>query len=568
MPVSSLASPRAILAFLGCVGACGAGLAAQGQTQPSPAGPSNTAPANTAPLTTAVTTTAPTTPALSPSADLERRLATLEAQLRDRHELFKELNQFFWLVTAMGTLGSILAFLALFRDSFAKRERALAKHDVQFTTAAAQYSDRAALAQIQNLENVSGLIRFVHDAFEIQGKQKEALENLRTQQEANFAAQIDKLTKALNAETQRETERTRDANAKYLQVVGMMETFERTQALEWPTLPPHLLRLADHARVALQNIPRDLLDVIVAGRTNEHASMLQRLGVAAYYDFYQIGIALELLGEAERLFEVTPDLAFSKARAYTQHFLAIIEKNWCLKGDSIGASLDRSAGRLREAVAILGKDEDHFLTPVTLAEVLSYRGDNAWEEADEHLRAVCTRAAVKGLPKLDANQVSLYVRALLLQGNIEFRRSAARTTAAPPLAARTKYEEASAVRREGSNSKANPFSLLSIARTMEPPDTPVSVEAGDNRDAWRRGLDALNRSEAIRKHEMTQRVTAIAWGILAASRLGDRAEELRYRDEFAASGADKNIAGRFPLCFSPFGMTIVPYEELKKDLQA
>ena len=87
---------------------------------------------------------------------------------------------------------------------------------------------------------------------------KQALENLRTQQEANFAAQIDKLTKALNADTLRETERTRDANAKYSQGVGMMETFERTQALEWPTLPLHLLRLADHARVALPNIPRDL----------------------------------------------------------------------------------------------------------------------------------------------------------------------------------------------------------------------------------------------------------------------------------------------------------------------
>ena len=115
------------------------------------------------------------------------------------------------------------------------------------------------------------------DAFKIQEQPKQALENLRTQQEANFAAQIDKLTKALNADTLRETERTRDANAKYSQVVGMMETFERTQALEWPTLPLHLLRLADHARVALPNIPRDLLDGIVAGRTNEHASTLQRL---------------------------------------------------------------------------------------------------------------------------------------------------------------------------------------------------------------------------------------------------------------------------------------------------
>jgi hypothetical protein len=93
-----------------------------------------------------------------------------------------------------------------------------------------------------------------------------------------------------------------------------------------------------------------------------------------------------------------------------------------------------------------------------------------------------------------------------------------------------------------------------------------SLAGGTAAELWKRGFDALNQSTVLRKQETTQRVTAIAWAILAANRLGERDREALYREEFGRSGADQTIAGRFPLYFSPFTMKVVPFENLETDL--
>jgi len=501
-------------------------------------------------------------------AELRGRLQALEQQMKDRNELFHELNQFFWLITGLAAVGSVLTFLALFRERFSERDKTLAKNEMKFSNAMAEHTEQAAQAQIQNLVHVSGLIKFVHDAFDLQEKQKQALDELRQKQEAGFTDQIAQLTQALKAEQQREEarkrredDRKRDAIAKYDHVVEMMGTLESIQALEWPTLPTHLLRLAENARLELETIDRDLLKGLIEAKPNEHASMLQRMGVAAYYDFYQIGIALDLLGAAERLFDTSiADETFNKARAYTQHFLAIIEKNWCLKGNSIGSNLDKAAQRLRKAIAVLGDEPGHFLTPVTLAEVLSYRGEAERGAACEVLNGIFDRVERIQVAHLDGNQSALHTRALLLRGNIEFHIAAAMTPSEVPSGSRVWYDKAAVT---GSK---NPYVILSLARASEPFLPSTGKTAADNVGLWTKGFDALTRSDVLRKQEMTQRVTALAWAILCASRIGAREEEARYRAELASARAAKIISGRFPLYFSPLRMTIVPYETLVKDL--
>ena len=268
-----------------------------------------------------------------------------------------------------------------------------------------------------------------------------------------------------------------------------------------------------------------------------------------------------ILAEAERLFEKAPTAMFSKVRAYTQHFIAIIEKNWRITGDSIASNLDRAAKRLRDAVNILGSDPDHFLTPVTLAEVLSYCGEKAWPEAEEYLEAVVKKAQRKGLKNLDKNQTALYTRALLLRGNIEFCRAATKVPSGAAPLAREQYETAA------NTGAKNPYALLSQALATELGATPeASARAEETAVLWKDGLKSLIESGALRKRETTQRVTGIAWAIVAANRSGEHGEEARYREEFTRSGANKNIGDRSPLYFSPFKMTVVNFQDLERDL--
>ena len=478
-------------------------------------------------------------------ADLAVRLQALEQQTKDRSELFHQLNQFFWLITALAGVGSVMTFLALFRDSFSKRDRAQARNDVRFIQEIGKHTEEAAKAQIENLTHVSGLIKFVHDAFSLQAEQKTMLDNLRKEQEEGFKSQIALLKDALDADKRREEERNTDARSKYAAVKAAMSTFERIQALEWPTVPSFVLNIAENARLRMENIDRPLLKNLIAEQPTLHASLLQRMGVAAYYDSYQIQTALDLLREAEELFNANSDDPGSrKARAYTQHFLAIIEKNWCQTGDTVNANLTRAATRLRSAVAILSDDPDHFLTPVTLAEVLSYGPSDGWDEACKLLDDRIGLVKQKGSTTLDRNQRALYARALLLRGNIAFRRRSAQEEMVQS------YMEAAA--------NDNPYGLLSVAS--------VSRET-KSADLWREGLESLEKSGALGKQEVTQRVTAIAWAILACDKLGEHERVASLSIDLSRSGADKTIAGLDPVYFSPLQKTVVRFRHLLKDLQ-
>lgn len=531
-------------------------------------------------LTLAIATSAPgqptleapalTRPAASPPSpeldEIRRKLEAVELQLKDRNELFTQLDKFFWLVTALSGVGALLTIWTIFRETFGKRERTLARNEMKHSEEMGKHAEKAALAHVSTLENFSGLIQFVHDAFDLQNKQKEALDKLRDQQESDFNTAVKKLRdefvplhEAVKAASQREENRKQEATAKYAHVVGLMTTFEGTQALEWPTQQSFVFKMADTARIEMAAIPPDLLKELIASRPNEHAAMLQRMGVAAYYDEYQIDTAMTFLGDAERLFEVSHDDGkFNKVRAYTQHFLALIEKNWCLEGNGVGPNLADAANRLRKAVEILGSDPDHFLTPVTLAEVLSYcDGEHAWKEACSHLDAIIAKHNQATAP-LNKNQIALYTRALLLRGNIELRRAIAKGTFKSNPVARKWYK------RAADTTARNPYALLSLARSLEPFPLP---NASSNKDDWQEGLDALIKSDALVKPEMTQRVTAIVWAIIAASRINDDGKVTQFRGELIKCGANRTFAGRIPLFFSPFNMTVMSFDDLSKSLE-
>lgn len=185
-----------------------------------------------------------------------------------------------------------------------------------------------------------------------------------------------------------------------------------------------------------------------------------------------------------------------------------------------------------------------FLTPLTLAEVLSYT------ERERHLAQEKLEVLIKefGLVQnLDGNQQALQQRAYLILGNLEFldRRYDE---------ARGRYDDVLKINEH------NAYAILSKAQVaaINNPENKIGL--------YQQGLTALEKTGAINKHEITGRVLALAWAIIAAHEIGDHREE-KYWNEFEKDSKDiRKVADREPMFFCPIAKTLVKFEELRKTL--
>ncbi|HEY3915965.1 MAG TPA: hypothetical protein VGN61_15865, partial [Verrucomicrobiae bacterium] len=87
---------------------------------------------------------------------------------------------------------------------------------------------------------------------------------------------------------------------------------------------------------------------------------------------------------------------------------------------------------------------------------------------------------------------------------------------------------------------------------------------------WERGLMVLEQPKgALQKQELTNKVTALAWAVLAARALNSDEKAVRYGQELDKIGASiREVCHppRKPLFFSPVSKTLVDFARLKKEI--
>jgi hypothetical protein len=334
---------------------------------------------------------------------------------------------------------------------------------------------------------------------------------------------------------------------QYNQVRDVILPFKGHTRMDWPRLNSHEAALITSALHTFQSIPPIVIKEIAdqdTGRGYELALICQLIGVGAFYTD-DIDAAIRYLDQAKRLFSVgDPPKEYLYSQAFCSHFLGLIDKNWRDLKQQPGENLAAAKGHLEDASHYLAQKDGEFLTPLTLAEILSY-SEHTREDArgalDELLERMQQIKVRKGL--LDKNQSELLGRALLIRGNVEY-------TASNVELAQGFYEDSF----RHTNSA---FAKLSLGQTLRP-GTPQRLAS------FKDGLDLLeNPSGPLTKREASGRLTAVAWAAIAAREVGDNQKQGRYERELeAAHTYVRIIAGREPLFFCPIEKVCLNLKDL------
>ena len=396
-------------------------------------------------------------------------------------------------------------------------------------------SDSMLSRQIESITKLGGVIDLVKKSFELQSQREEA------QQKAH--EQLEKLNQILAGFTDH-------FQCQYDQSRDLIFTFQRHSRMTWTRLSVQEESLTSRARTSFETIPEFILNQQREKAPHELARVYQLLGVSAFYA-NDIDAAIRYLEKAHTIYSAvsrrSEDLFSS---AFCSHFLGVIEKNWCHIDRSPEANLAEAKRHLEEANSRLADIQDELLTPLTLAEVLSYSERNrgaARELLDEKIKIF---KRMESSPGLNANQHALLERAYLLRGNLDF------------LGGQIGQALEWYTQSKNLNEK-NPYALLSIAHAHAvAPNKP-----SEKLQFYQDGLAALESSGAINKKEITVRVTALAWAVIASHEINEHEKVERYLKELDAIGSNIRLVGkREALFFCPTGKNLVTFERLRKNL--
>jgi hypothetical protein len=109
--------------------------------------------------------------------------------------------------------------------------------------------------------------------------------------------------------------------------------------------------------------------------------------------------------------------------------------------------------------------------------------------------------------------------------------------------------------------KTNHYALLSVLQC----EYDLKRHIAPSR--WKEALQLLEASGAFRKREITTRIVAIAWALVAATYSNDPAAADRFvRDLDALGRSIRSIAHRFPVFFSPISKELRIFSDLKQEL--
>ncbi len=384
-------------------------------------------------------------------------------------------------------------------------------------------------SQLQNIEKLNSVISLVEKSFDLQHKREEAQSKLVEEME-HMKIVIEQVEK--------------EAKDKYRDARELILSLEDVKAMSWPILTDEIRAIAKNARDKFEQVSSIVLREEEEQHPYELAKVYQLIGISAFYS-KDIASAFKNMGEADRIYSaipMRPDDTMS--RAYTKHFLGVAAKNWRKKGDIDRGNVNEAYEYLSKAAKIVKDDPRQFLISVTLAEVLSYRSYEykvAAEIADEIIQRF---KSLEDSEKLDPNQRSLFVRILLIRGNLE-------------MMSKRSNQAVSYYEKAFEKDSRNAYAHLSL----------LHAQGSNNSEKWKNALSSLESSGATKKQETITKVIALVWATIAAHESKDETSVERYLRDLESIGVTlSHIANRQPLFFSPISKNIEEFVVLKSQL--
>lgn len=387
--------------------------------------------------------------------------------------------------------------------------------------------------QIDGIQKLGGVIELVKKTFEAQHER---------------STDVDRIVARLSQMDAAMASFVKHFRNQYDHVRDLMLTFRGHSRMAWTRLTAQEEAVATRALTTFETIPSSTLDAILEddeGRSRyELASIYQLLGVSAFYT-NDVDAAVRMLERGVEIYgdqDAPAEHIFQQA--FCSHFLGLVEKNWCDLDRPQEANMASAKRHLEEAARRLETKDGEFLTPLTLAEVLSYSDQSrsaAKTELDENIARMEKLKATRGL---DDNQGALYARALLMRGNVDYLDGS--------------VDQALAWYTRSYESGQNAYALLSMAQS-------TAADQAARATLFRQGLDLLEGpSGPLLKRETSVRVSALAWAVVAAREAHDPQVE-RYEKELVAATFDARPVGhRAPLFFCPLRKTQVTFDQLKE----
>lgn len=418
-------------------------------------------------------------------------------------------------------------FYEAISGSRADQESMLIGQQLEMGTLGLSRFDSLLASQSKNIDALGSVLDVISRASDIRLKREEGHE------------QFEAMVKNLRTSAER----------RYLRAQAEADRLRDVKGAQWPTLPLDRRQVAIGALRAYESVDDFVREEREKNENDaaRHASLLQRLGVFAYYAEHNYEGAIGYLSDSVKLFgENAVDDEFKPSQAWARHFLGILKKNWPLRTEASGTSLRQAQGLLAAAEGYLSTESGQFLTSLTSTEVLSYLPDqhDAAEAKVGNIVELLEELVSAG--KADSIQLDLMQRAYLLRGNIAHIRGDL------PQACNC-FEQACGV------ADTNPYAWLSLA------------EAGGVTDAarehWVRGLSLLSKPPASEKPETSARVLVFSWGILASRFLGDFDALSSYQVAFDEIASLVEKEGKYtPLFFSPTTKNLVTLDALSQQL--
>jgi len=433
------------------------------------------------------------------------------------------------IIGVMGTiLGSVVIIITWMRE---RRQHADYEHERKFYENRAEKSGtleaEAIRGEITNIDKINSVIGLIETVYEKQQKREEELVYVKT----TLKELGDKLSGV-----------TGHFDKQYKEVAYSILAFENLSRLDWTQLNSNEANKANRARAIFEILPETALRDNESKRPLQHGRMLQLLGVSAYYA-NDVESALKYLEKAKKIFTSDCPKEYLYPYAFCLHFLGIIDKNWKHTSRNIGSSLKGAYDFLKEADDLLKHETDEFLTPLTYGEVCSYLSSYKQEAVDKIDNIITKLEERKSKKRLDDNQSALLTRAYLIRGNIYYNKG--------------DWEFSTRLYDKAIAHSKNHFAYLSKAL--------VTSDKKRRKQQFQEALIFLERSDALKKAEVTVRLTSIAWALIASHEVGDKEKIKKYTDELEKVGKNiRTVENRDPLFFSPLSKSPVVYDNLKQ----
>ncbi|MEK7727304.1 MAG: hypothetical protein AAB354_02760 [candidate division KSB1 bacterium] len=391
--------------------------------------------------------------------------------------------------------------------------------------------DESFQSQIDSISKLGSVVDLVSKTFEIQNrasaeqialiKKVEELTNIVTKQREAYLHQFDKVHEDLMS-------------------------FNNLSRMAWTKIGLEEQNLITRAQLKFETIDEFVLSDVPQHERVPHVCYL--LGISTFYR-NDIITSLDYFRRAIKLYDELGDNEERKTSqhhypyAFSHHYLGVIEKSWWDKAIPLDLNKQKAKQYLERASEMLGGKEGEILTPLTLAEVLSYIPGERALARDHIMRCVADIGKREGGGGLDLNQYALLSRAHLLLGNLDYF-EACWEAALDNYALSTQKVE---------NYFYGYFSQAQVAQKLGRPEA-IAV--------YREGLRALQASAALDKPELTTRGTLLAWSAIAAHSTNDprKNEYLSLFKTFIHQV--RQVGNRIPLFFCPITKLPVTHQEL------